>query len=139
MKTFKSLEIENSIPSKREVHKKWKTIARELSDLNMSYADLANMSNEKPALAYAIAQKNKVTTGEMILLRQIYKAIEDGDTRAAEFLRDTMGENPKQIVEVQKSTISQMTDEEIEQALEDLKNQNSTSTPTPTNEGTTSD
>ena len=139
MKTFKSLEIENSIPSKREVHKKWKTIARELSDLNMSYADLANMSNEKPALAYAIAQKNKVTTGEMILLRQIYKAIEDGDTRAAEFLRDTMGENPKQIVEVQKSTISRMTDEEIEQALEDLKNQNSTSTPTPTNEGTTSD
>lgn len=139
MKTFKSLEIENSTPSKREVHKKWKIIARELSDLNMSYADLANMSNEKPALAYAIAQKNKVTTGEMILLRQIYKAIEDGDTRAAEFLRDTMGENPKQIVEVQKSTISQMTDEEIEQALEDLKNQNSTSTPTPTNEGTTSD
>lgn len=137
MKTLKSLEIENSTPSKREVHKKWKTIARELSDLNMSYSDLANMSNEKPALAYAIAKKNNITTGEMILLRQIYKAIEDGDTRAAEFLRDTMGENPKQIVEVQKSTISQMTDEEIEQALEDIKNH--TSTPTPTNEGTTSE
>ena len=135
MKTLKTLEIENSIPSKRETHKKWKTIARELSDLNMSYSDLANMSNEKPALAYAIAKKNKVTTGEMILLRQIYKAIEDGDTRAAEFLRDTMGENPKQVVEVQKSTISQMTDEEIEQALEDIKNH----TPTPTNEGTTSE
>ena len=54
-------------------------------------------------------------------MRQAFKAIEEGDTRAAEFMRDTMGENPKQIVEVQKSALSQMSDEEIEAALEQLK------------------
>lgn len=58
----------------------------------------------------------------MILIRQAYKAIEDGDTRAAEFFRDTMGENPKQIVEVQRSTVSQMTDEEIQNALDKINN-----------------
>lgn len=75
------------------------------------------MTSEKPKLAAALAQKHNITMGEMILLRQAYKAIEDGDTRAAEFFRDTMGENPKQVVEVQQSTLSQMTEEELEEAL----------------------
>ena len=75
------------------------------------------MTSEKPRLAAALAQNHNITMGEMILLRQAYKAIEDGDTRAAEFFRDTMGENPKQVVEVQQSTLSQMTEEELEEAL----------------------
>lgn len=69
-----------------------------------------------------MVKKNNVGLGEMILIRQAYKAIEDGDTRAAEFFRDTMGENPKQIVEVQRSTVSQMTDEEIQNALDKINN-----------------
>ena len=64
-----------------------------------------------------LCKKNSVTLGELIVLRQAFKAIEDGDTRAAEFFRDTMGENPKQVLEVQKSALSQMTDEEIEEKL----------------------
>jgi hypothetical protein len=64
-----------------------------------------------------LCKKNSVTLGELIVLRQAFKAIEDGDTKAAEFFRDTMGENPKQVVEVQKSALSQMTDEEIEEQL----------------------
>ena len=67
--------------------------------------------------------------GELIVLRQAFKAIEEGDTRAAEFFRDTMGENPKQVVEVQKSALSQMTDEEIEEqlaVLNELRNTHTT-------------
>jgi hypothetical protein len=64
-----------------------------------------------------LCKKNNVTLGELIVLRQAFKAIEDGDTKAAEFFRDTMGENPKQVLEVQKSALSQMTDEEIEEKL----------------------
>ena len=64
-----------------------------------------------------LCKKNNVTLGELIVLRQAFKAIEDGDTKAAEFFRDTMGENPKQVLEVQKSALSQMTDEEIEEQL----------------------
>lgn len=70
-----------------------------------------------------LCKKNDVTIGELILLRQAFKAIEDGDTRAAEFFRDTMGENPKQVVEVQKSALSQMTDEEIQEQLDFLRAQ----------------
>ena len=68
-------------------------------------------------MAIELCKKNNVTLGELIILRQAFKAIEDGDTRAAEFFRDTMGENPKQVLEVQKSALSQMTDEEIEEQL----------------------
>lgn len=75
------------------------------------------MTSSKPQLALELCKKNDVTLGELIVLRQAFKAIEDGDTRAAEFFRDTMGENPKQVLEVQKSVLSQMTDEEIEEQL----------------------
>lgn len=67
-----------------------------------------------------LCKKNSVTLGELIVLRQAFKAIEEGDTKAAEFFRDTMGENPKQVVEVQKSALSQMTDEEIQEQLDFL-------------------
>ena len=72
-----------------------------------------------------LCKKNSVTLGELIILRQAFRAIEDGDTRAAEFFRDTMGENPKQVLEVQKSALSQMTDEEIEEKLNILNGLNS--------------
>lgn len=116
-----TLEQQNLTPTRREAHRKWKNIAREISDLNLSPKDLDPMTSDKPRLAAALVDKHQITVGELVLLRQAYKAIEDGDTRAAEFFRDTMGENPKQVVEVQRSTISQMTEEEIEEALEKLK------------------
>lgn len=79
------------------------------------------MTSEKPRLAALLIDKHNITIGEMMLIRQAYKAIEDGDTRAAEFFRDTMGENPKQVVEVQQSALSQMTDEELIEALNSLE------------------
>ena len=78
------------------------------------------MSTDKPKLAAVLADKHNITIGDMILIRQAYKAIEDGDTRAAEFFRDTMGENPKQVVEVQQSALSSMSEEELIQKLEEL-------------------
>jgi hypothetical protein len=86
------------------------------------------MTSSKPQLAMELCKKNSVSLGELVILRQAFKAIEEGDTRAAEFFRDTMGENPKQVVEVQKSALSQMTDEEIEEQLALLRQQNGQST-----------
>lgn len=116
-----ALERKNLTPSKSSVHRKWKAIAQELSDMNLSLSDIDIITSSKPHIAKLLADKHNIGMGEMVLIRQYYKAMEDGDTRAAEFIRDTMGENPKQVVEVQKSTISQMTDEEIQSALEQLK------------------
>ena len=112
-----NLEHKNLIPSKKALHKKWRAISQELSDMHLSMADIDIVTSSKPHIAKLLADKHNVTMGEMVLIRQYYKAMEDGDTRAAEFIRDTMGENPKQVVEVQRSTISQMTDEEIQEAL----------------------
>lgn len=119
----KALEHKNITPTPGQIHRKWKNIAREISDLNLTAKDLDPMQSERPKLAAALAQKNNITIGEMILLRQAYKAIEDGDTRAAEFFRDTMGENPKQVVEVQQSALSQMSEEQLEEALSMLQDQ----------------
>ena len=118
-----SLERKNNTPTRAKIHRKWKNIAQELSDLNLDIKDLDPLTSSKPQLALELCKKNSVSIGELIILRQAFKAIEDGDTRAAEFFRDTMGENPKQVVEVQKSALSQMTDEEIEEQLEFLRQQ----------------
>ena len=116
-KQRQSLEIKNNTPTRAKIHKKWKNIAQELSDLSLNITDLDPLTSSKPQLALELCKKNDVTLGELIVLRQAFKAIEEGDTRAAEFFRDTMGENPKQVLEVQKSALSQMTDEEIEEQL----------------------
>lgn len=121
MHTNKYLEEKNNTPTRAQIHRKWKNIAREISNLNLELKDLDIMTSDKPRLAAALCDKHNITVGDMILLRQAYKAIEDGDTRAAEFFRDTMGENPKQVVEVQQSALSSMSEEELLQKLEELE------------------
>lgn len=125
------LEMKKITPTPAKTHRKWKNIARELSDLSLTLVDLDPMTSDKPRLAAALMQKHDITIGELILIRQAYKAMEEGDTRAAEFFRDTMGENPKQVIEVQKNPLSQMSDEEIQKKLEELEElQNSMQDPT---------
>ena len=115
--------MKNTTPTRSQTHKRWKYIAQEISDLGLQLKDLDLMSTDKPKLAAALIDKNNITIGEMMLIRQAYKAIEDGDTRAAEFFRDTMGENPKQVVEVQRSALSEMSEEQIVALLQQLDDQ----------------
>ena len=115
-----TLERMNNTPTRAQTHRKWKNIAREISDLSLSLKDLDLMQTDKPKLAAALIDKHNITIGDMILIRQAYEAIETGNTRAAEFFRDTMGENPKQVVEVQQSALSQMSDEDLLKKLEEV-------------------
>lgn len=52
------------------------------------------------------AKEINLTANEAILLAQYQKAI-SGDTKAAEFIRDTAGEKPKEQIEVQGMTIDE--------------------------------
>jgi hypothetical protein len=51
---------------------------------------------------------------DMILLSQAAKAIEDGDTKAAQFVRDTSGGKPVDKVERRDSRLVDLTDEQLE-------------------------
>lgn len=109
---------------KAKLHKKWRVIAQELSDLRLKPTDLDPYLTSKPVLAKVLRDKNEIGLGDLVLLRQFDKAIETADTRSAEFIRDTMGENPKQVVEVQKNPLSEMTTEELVELLSKLDRTN---------------
>ena len=54
----------------------------------------------------------KFTIAELVTLRQAASAIEDGNTQAAVFLRDTAGEKPSDKIKVQDTTkIADISDE----------------------------
>lgn len=63
----------------------------------------------------------KFTIAELVSLRQAAAAIEDGNTQAAIFLRDTAGEKPSDKIKVQDSTkIADISDELLEKLEEQL-------------------
>lgn len=51
---------------------------------------------------------------ELVTLSQAAKAIEDGDTRAATFLRDTAGCKPVEKVQRQSGNIAELSDAELD-------------------------
>lgn len=66
------------------------------------------------SLVEAVMQQKgpKFTIAELVTLRQAASAIEDGDTQAAVFLRDTAGEKPSDKIKVQDTTkIADISDE----------------------------
>lgn len=78
-------------------------IARWLGQLTLS-KDLLYSPDEIQDMEKAKAIN--LTANEAILLAQYQKAI-TGDTKAAEFIRDTAGEKPKEQIEVQGMTIDE--------------------------------
>jgi hypothetical protein len=66
------------------------------------------------SLVGAVMQQKgpKFTIAELVTLRQAASAIEDGNTQAAVFLRDTAGEKPSDKIKVQDTTkIADISDE----------------------------
>lgn len=109
--------------TKAQQHKRFKNIAKELSDRHISLGDIADPNSPKQYTLMDIAQQEGMTLGEMTVLRQYAKAIYEGDTRAAEFVRDTAGEKPTQDVTVvsEKSPIESLSDEELLLLINKLK------------------
>lgn len=49
---------------------------------------------------------NDLTMQRVLLVRASQKALQDGDMRALEFIRDTVGDSPKQQLEIQADVIT---------------------------------
>lgn len=81
----------------RERRRNMQDIAQWFLNLPMSKA---NLLDEKDIIDFASAKEVNLTGSEAMLMVQMRKAIETGDTAAAQFIRDTAGEKPKEQIEV---------------------------------------
>lgn len=98
----------------------YRTIVRELSDRQIPLNCLSDASKAK-GLAQML-EEDVCTLSELVILGQFAKAIDDSDTRAAEFLRDTAGYKPQTDVSVEHKTqgLASLTDAQLLTLLQAL-------------------
>ena len=98
----------------------YRTIVRELSDRQIPLNLLSDESKAK-GLAQML-EEDVCTLSELVILGQFAKAIDDSDTRAAEFLRDTAGYKPQTDVTVEHKTqgLASLTDTQLLTLLQAL-------------------
>ena len=97
-----------------------RTIVRELSDRQIPLNLLSDESKAK-GLAQML-EEDVLSLSELVILGQFAKAIDDSDTRAAEFLRDTAGYKPQTDVTVEHKTqgLASLTDTQLLTLLQAL-------------------
>lgn len=98
----------------------YRTIVRELSDRQIPLNLLSDESKAK-GLAQML-EEDVCSLSELVILGQFAKAIDDSDTRAAEFLRDTAGYKPQTDVTVEHKTqgLASLTDTQLLALLQAL-------------------
>jgi hypothetical protein len=115
-----------NLNGKKALHKKWKNIASELSDREITLKDICNPDSPKQLGLLEMAKSQKMSLGDLTILRQYSEAIVNGSTKAAEFIRDTMGEKPTTQLDVNtnESGIKNMSEAELREMLELLRKGN---------------
>ena len=98
----------------------YRTIVRELYDRQIPLNLLSDESKAK-GLAQML-EEDVCSLSELVILGQFAKAIDDSDTRAAEFLRDTAGYKPQTDVTVEHKTqgLASLTDTQLLTLLQAL-------------------
>ena len=119
------MERINRIGTSKERRKKYKHIVEELGSRGITLNDISDENfNGKSRGFIDMIKKEKMTMDEVVVLQQYAKAIIQQDTKAAEFIRDSVGEKPSTVVDMsvgEKSAIEQMSDEELENLRDLLK------------------
>lgn len=120
----KRMEKLNMLGTKKSRRRKYKTIIEEMGARNISLSDIANGVKGKEKGFLDLMDKTGMTMDETVVLQQYSKAIIERDTRAAEFLRDSVGEKPSQVIDVngEVSGLSAMSLDELLELKELLKN-----------------
>lgn len=109
--------------TKKERRKKYKNIIQDMGVRGITFKDIATGLGAKEKGFAEMVKKNDMTMDEVVVLQQYSKAIIDRDTRAAEFLRDTVGEKPSTQIDmsVEDSGLSKMSLEELLELRDLLK------------------
>lgn len=105
-------------PAKRK--RRYKNIIQDLGEREISLNDLSIGTKNQGVLDTILS--NGGTLDEFVILRQFAKAIVDGDTKAAEFLRDTSGQKPTTSVDLATNAggLSEMSLEDLRALREEL-------------------
>lgn len=102
--------------TKKERRRKYKQIISELGIRNITMEDIAKGLGDKEPGFINMMHETDMTLDEAVVLQQYAKAIINQDTRAAEFLRDSVGEKPSQQLDINstdESGLSKMSYEEL--------------------------
>lgn len=112
-----------NLNGKKALHKKWKNIASELSDREITLEDICNPDSPKQLGLLELAKSQKMSLGDLTILRQYSEAIVNGSTKAAEFIRDTMGEKPTTQLQIEErpSGLKEMSLDELIELRDLLK------------------
>ena len=121
----KKMEQLNLQGTKKARRKKYKAIIEEMGARGITLEDLSNNLNGKDKGFLDMMGKTGMTMDEALVAQQYAKAIIDKDTRAAEFIRDSVGEKPSQQIDVngEVSGLSAMSLDELLELRELLKKQ----------------
>lgn len=121
----KKMEKQNLLGTPKQRRKKYKEIVKEMGARQITLDDISkdDMNGKLPGFL-DMMDKTGMTMDEAAILQQYSKAIIDRDTRAVEFLRDTVGEKPSQQLDINstdESGLSKMSYEELIELRDLLK------------------
>ena len=112
------MERINRIGTSKERRKKYKHIVEELGSRGITLNDISDENFNGKSRGFIDMIKNeKMTMDEVVVLQQYAKAIIQQDTKAAEIIRDSVGEKPSTVVDMnveEKAALESMTLEELE-------------------------
>lgn len=122
----KKMEKQNLLGTPKQRRKKYREIVKEMGARQITLDDISkdDMNGKLPGFL-DMMDKTGMTMDEAAILQQYSKAIIDRDTRAVEFLRDTVGEKPSQQLDINstdESGLSKMSYEELIELRDLLKN-----------------
>ena len=120
------MEKQNLLGTPKQRRKKYREIVKEMGARQITLEDISKDDfNGKLPGFLDMMDETGMTMDEAAVLQQYSKAIIDRDTRAVEFLRDTVGEKPSQQLDINstdESGLSKMSYEELIELRDLLKN-----------------
>ena len=97
----------------------WRTLITAMGEQKIPATALTEIKQYAPEFMQLL-ENDDVTLAELVLLQQYAKAIKEGDTKAATFLRDTAGMAPiKEVsMSVEQKGLQSLSDEELRTLLD---------------------
>lgn len=117
----KKREKLNMLGNKTARRKKYKDIIKEMGARNITLDNISK--GEKIPGMIDLMESTGMTMDEFVVLGQYSKAILDRDTRASEFLRDSAGEKPSNVIDINSDDngLSKMSLEELQAMRAELQ------------------
>lgn len=113
-------DFSNALAKVMESHtsRHWRTLTQAMGEMSVPMDALLDIDSYAPEFTQLLQQED-ITLAELVVLKQYARAIKDGDTKAATFLRDTAGFAPVKEVAVsnEPAGLQSLSEEELKSLL----------------------